>query len=301
MSEKITHTAVMDDCFRLALASGKLCPAFVETMRGLWDFARLGSGTRAGDRHSVQLLTSFRERWPERRPEERLEPKLAFVLGWLCHRAADRQMKPVFRQAEPDRTQKPSECSVYHEAFLFREIFCRDPERLYTAATLETDLGALPAAKILDTAAVREVFHTLMQQALIEIHTFSPDEDNIETWLDGLFGLQQDFYVDVERYAAAVAQPDPDKVRRFISEVNFYDREEPIILTARALQRGETLASEAVCAAIGAGAQSHYAQALKMGCGYVLAASDFFEGRLSADELRERFDIGKAGWDGKSV
>ena len=33
MSEKITHTAVMDDCFRLALASGKLCLALIETMR----------------------------------------------------------------------------------------------------------------------------------------------------------------------------------------------------------------------------------------------------------------------------
>ena len=99
----------------------------------------------------------------------------------------------------------------------------------------------------------------------------------------------------------AVADPDPDKVRRFITEVNFYDRGEPIIQAARALQRGEDVDPEAVCAAMRADAQSHYAQALKMGCGYLLAASAFFAGKLSAAELRERFDIGRPGWDGKPV
>jgi hypothetical protein len=210
-------------------------------------------------------------------------------------------MKPVLRQVEPDRTQKPSECSVYHEAFLFSEIYARDPGRLYTSATFETDLASLPAAAALDTAAVRELFHTLMQQALIEIHTLSPDEAHVETWLDGLFGLQQRFYVDVERYAEAIAQPDPDKVRRFITEVNFYDRAEPIIVTARALQRGEERSAKQVLAAIHADARSHYAQALKMGCGYLVSASAFFAGKISARELRERLDIGKPGWDGRSV
>ena len=90
-------------------------------------------------------------------------------------------------------------------------------------------------------------------------------------------------------------------MRRFITEVSFYDRGEPIILAARVLQRGEEISPVEVCALMRADAQSHYAQALKMGCGYLLAASDFFVGKRSAAELRERFDLGKAGWDGKSV
>jgi hypothetical protein len=267
VSEKVTHTAVVDDCFRLVLSSGELCEAFSPIMREHWDFARLGGGTRAGDRHSVQLLASFRERWASRTASDRLEPKLAFVLGWLCHRAADRQMKPIFRQTDPGSEQKPTDCSVYHEAYLFSEAYAGDPERLYTLATFEGDLSSLPAAAVLDVAAVRELFHTLMQQALVEIHTFSPDEAHIESWLDGLFGLQQRFYVDVERYAQAIAEPDPDEVR----------------------------------ASMRANAASHYAQALAMGCRYLLAASAFFEEKISAEELRERLDVGKPGRDGRSV
>jgi hypothetical protein len=38
-----------------------------------------------------------------------------------------------------------------------------------------------------------------------------------------------------------------------------------------------------------------------MGCEYLVSASAFFAGSISAEELRERLDIGKPGWDGKSV
>jgi hypothetical protein len=292
----------MDDCFRLGLASGELCAALAETIRSQWHFARLGSGTRAGDRHSVRLLASLRSRWPDRTPQDLLEPKLAFVLGWLCHRAADRQMKPLFRQAAPCSPLKPTECSVYHDAFLFRELYADDPERLYTTATFEVDLSSLPAARALDGSQVRELFHTLLQQALIELHTFDPDEAHIEAWLGGLYRLQQRFYVDVDRYAAAVARPDPEKVRRYIAETGFYDRKEPIIATARALQRqGEGTRDPAqVREALAADACSHYAQALKKGCGYLLAANAFFAAAPagSADEadvqaLRKALDIGR--------
>ena len=94
MSENVTHTGVLDDCFRLMLVSDEICDAFKEVAQSENDFARLGGITRSGDRFTVQLLTDFRKRWEGRRPEDKLEPKLAFVLGWLTHRAADRQMKP---------------------------------------------------------------------------------------------------------------------------------------------------------------------------------------------------------------
>lgn len=301
MSEKVTHTAVMDDCFRLALASGELCTAFGEAMEAHWSFARLGSGTRAGDRHSVRLLSALRERWSGRTPGDNLEAKLAFVLGWLCHRAADRQMKPVFRQVEPNATQKPTECSVYHDAFLFREVYARDSAHTYTHATFEADLTSLPAAEMLDVAQVRELFHTLLQQSLVEIHTFDPDEAHIERWLDGLAGLQQRFYVDVERYARAVAEPEPGKVRQFITETNFYDAHDPIVAAASVLRRREAIPVTKVSEAIRADAGSHYARALRMGCGYLVAASEFFVHDIDADELRDRLDIGRPGRDGKSV
>ncbi len=99
MSENITHTAVVDDSLRLMQAAGTVCEAFNQAARDHLDMAHLGCMTRGGDRCNPGLLTTFRDRWADRTPDDLLEPKLAFVLGWLCHRAADREMKPIFRTA----------------------------------------------------------------------------------------------------------------------------------------------------------------------------------------------------------
>lgn len=301
MSEKITHTIILDDSLRLMLAAEALSPALAESAMKRWDLARLGSGTRAGDRHSIALLAELRECWPDKSARDRHEARLAFVMGWLCHRAADRQMKPLFRSLNPGSAETPTECSVYHDAFLFRERYLHDRERLYTPATFETDLEPLTAADSLDVQAVRELFHTLLQQSLLEIHTLDPDEAHIGDWLDGLFRLQQQFYVDVGRYGQAIAAPDPAKLGRYVIDIGFYERADPVVAAAEALQHGETLASRDVRKAIEKGGTSHYAQALVTACRYLASASAYFEGEIDIGELRQRLDIGKPGRDGKPV
>ena len=301
MSENVTHTGVLDDCFRLMQVSDEICDAFKEVAQSQNDFARFGGITRSGDRFTVQLLTDFRERWADRKPEDKLEPKLAFVLGWLTHRAADRQMKPVFREAEPDRTQSPSDCSVYHDAFVFKEVFAGGKEAPYSTATFEAGMQSLPVAGALGVADVETFFRALLQRALIELHTFIPDRDDIEPWLEKLATLRQQFYVDVDRYAAAIYRPDPVKVKRFITDVNFYDGEDPIVAATRGIQHGEGVTASQVKEAAGAEAKSHYAQALQMGYGYLCAASDFFTSDMTPEALKERLDVGQPGRDGKSV
>lgn len=46
--------------------------------------------------------------------------KLAFVMGWLSHRACDRQFKRLFRQLDPECAATPRDCSIYHDVHLFR-------------------------------------------------------------------------------------------------------------------------------------------------------------------------------------
>ena len=295
MSENITHTAVLDDCFRLMAAHNKVCDAFREVMRDQVRFARLGGITRRGDFHSVGLLTSIRQRWDGRSTDDKLEPKLAFILGWLTHRAADRQMKPIFREVEPGRPVSPAHSSVHQDAFIFHEVYQSGKANPYHPQTFADTPDVAPG---IDAAALEELIRVLLQRALIELHTLIPDDENIEGWLENLFDRQQRFYVDRERYAQAVANPDPEWVRRGIEEVNFYDRDEPIIQAARAIQHGQ---SAGVVAALAAEARSHYAQALKMGCGYILAASDFFSSDMAPAELEALFNIGKPGRDGMWV
>jgi hypothetical protein len=69
MSEHITHTAVLDDCFRLMQASDEISDPLKEAAQSHRDFARLGSITCYGARFTFSLLDSFRTRWSERTPK----------------------------------------------------------------------------------------------------------------------------------------------------------------------------------------------------------------------------------------
>ncbi|MBN1400399.1 MAG: hypothetical protein JXA74_06160, partial [Anaerolineae bacterium] len=125
--------------------------------------------------------------------------------------------------------------------------------------------------------------------------------DDAWGWLGRLFALHEGFQVELERYAEAIAHPDPDKVRQFIDEVDFYGAEEPIIAAARRLQRGESVAPAQVARAAAAPPRSHYAQALQRSYSYLRSASAFFTSDMGIDELRTQLDVGVLGRDGIPV
>ena len=301
MSENITHTAVVDDGVRLMLAADTICPAFKVAAREYLDMAHLGCMTRSGDRCNPGLLETFRARWNARQPGDHLEPKLAFVIGWLCHRAADRQTKPIFRRFHPPETRAefPTECSVYYDAFVFREVYAFGQEPPYHPAMFGKKLTQL--VDTINVGNLQTLVQVLMRRAFIAMHTFIPDVQDPETWLDNLYRLKQDFYVDLQRYDDAINRPDPAKVQRYIIDDNFYDAQESIIAVARQLQRGESVNAAHVAEAVSAEPQSHYAQALHIGFRYLQAASDFFISEMAIEELKTRLDIGKPGRDGVGV
>lgn len=301
MSENITHTGVVDDCLRLMTAATTFCPAFHEAAEAHRDMAHLGCMTRAGDRCNPGLLTTFREHWVTRAPADNLEAKLAFVLGWLCHRAADRQVKPIFRRFHPPetRTEKPTACSIYQDAHVFRMIYAAGQEPPYHPAMFGDDFKAL--SETINVEGMQDLVHILLRRALIEMHTLIPDVDEPEHWIGQFYSRKQQFYVDLVRYDKAINDPDPEKVKTYIVEDNFYDADDPIINAARRLQHGEAISPEDVDAAIKAGGASHYAQALMIGMRYLQAASDFFTSDMEIETLKTRLDIGKPGRDGKPV
>lgn len=285
MSENITHTAVTDDCARLVLYSPSICAPFKEVLAQQLEIARMGGLTRSGGNFVTSLLGRYREQWPHAGDGGLLAQKLAFVLGWLCHRAADLQMKPIFRAVDADCAEKPTDCSVYHDVFLFRQVYLGGQGKPYAPQILSLDVGELES-----------VFRSLWQRALIGMHTFIPDQEDVDGWLERLFETRQRFYVDIRRYAEAFAQPDPDKVRRFLDEVNFYDARDPLIRLARSIQVGTPEIEIDLAAALNAAAkQSQYAQALRRGYLYLEAASGYFVGQVDAAALADALERGKQG------
>jgi hypothetical protein len=305
MSENVTHTAVVEDCFNLMFVTDKICNAFKEAGRNHIQFSQFGSVTRSGDKFTIPLLDNYRADWDNRKDKEKLGYKLAFVLGWLCHRAADRQMKVVFREAEPESREFPTDCSIYHDAFIFHRLYENNDHTPfpYRTAHFENNMASLPAAAAINVNDAADTFRVIWQRLLLEMQTFvaDPDIDNVEGWFDKLHAKHQEQTIQLERYAEAVVAPVPDKVKRFIVDTHFYNEEDAIIQLCQALRQGAKPSQEEVETAYAAEPTSHYAHAVKMGYGYLRSASAYFMGEIDQDTLKDQLDVGKKGRDGQSV
>ena len=294
MSENIVHTAIVQDSVVLLRRSPQICRPFQQAVSDHPDVAELGGITRHGDRHNPRLLSQFREAWPPAADDEQTWKRLAFVLGWMSHRAADRQMKPIWRKHLPpeERTQSPTDCSLYQDAFILREVFHQSTRRPYdplvpTAAMADSELAAVG-----DIAAVERLLRAAWQRMLIALHTFIPDDDHCEDWLDNVLARHQRLTVELHRLASVFHRPDPERERRYIEETGFYDRNDPLIQLLHA-QDPWSVAADDLARALAAENGCRYAQALMRAHRYHTAANDYVQGEIDRSELETRLDIGR--------
>ncbi|BFT72731.1 hypothetical protein [Paenibacillus sp. P36] len=303
MSENVTHTAVVEDCFNLMLASERICSAFKEAGKDHIRFIQFGSVTRSGDKFTVNLLDKYRTIWPARNENDRLGYKLAFVLGWLCHRAADRQMKVVFREAEPESREFPTDCSIYHDAFIFRKLYDGNGNTPfpYRTAHFEKQLESLSAAGVIDIGGVTDAYRSIWQQSLLGLQTFISQTKDRDGWLSKLHAKHQEQVIHLDRYAEAVVTPVSTKTQRFITDTNFYSNEDAILRLCEELRKGAVPSQKEIDEAFEAEPTSHYGHAVRMGFGYLMSASSYFTGAIDEETLKDQLDVGKKGRDGLAV
>lgn len=307
MSENITHFSSMEDCFHFMAVSPDICREFKEAGAKYYNLARLASVTRYGDKFTAPLMGELREAYRGNRFDEMQRRKLVYVLGWLCHRAADRCMKPVFSSFDSKTLRhaeaidySPSECSVYNDAFIYRLYYANERDGLYPKAVFEENMASVPGHERFDVEGTRELNRILMQNSLLPMHRPEEVNGDIDAWFDRIERRRQRFTLEVERYADAIFAPVGDKVDRYITQADFYDGEEPALKLA-VLLRSErpSVTGAELQNALAAEPRSSYAHILHTGYRYLTSASEFFTGEMSVEELKDRFDIGKPGRDGQ--
>mgnify|MGYP005833900787 CR=1 FL=1 len=296
MSEHIVHTAVYEDCLNLMIASPEISEDFKSIAENYRDFGQLGSITKYGDAFSFKLLEEYKKKWADRAPEDLLEAKLAFVFGWVSHRAADREMKPVWslgpiKEISKQIGLKPTECSIYHESYIFREYYFNEPT--FSTAILPEQQDTLSSSLHINNEALVKLMRGVVKRSLIEFHTFRPDCDDINGWFEKLYNTQQIFKVDIKRYSDAILNPDPEKVKMYITDINFFDAKDPVITLCKRLRNGDAVTPHDVKSAVEADNASHYAKAVILGFNYLRAASDYYKGVFDIDTLKDKLDIGK--------
>ena len=299
MSENITHTCIVDDTRRLVFrateaASELLPPLFHQVLEEHQDIMRLGGVTRRADFHSVGLLTEIRDKMQSNSMQSKDRGNLAFILGWLSHRAADRQMKPVFRRTCPDAPEKPTDCSIYNDAYLYLRRY-QGKSTAYTDATFQCMSKEHQLGRSVEE--MRSLVRAMVQGTLIGLHTLIPDDDQVSSWLDKVFEMHQAWRIRMDRYFDAIYNPNEKLIQQYIVDENFYDVQDSLIAYCENLQAENDNYNDSLLYA-NEDQSSDYAQALDKSWGFIKAAGRFMEGKIDGDELAGALEHGQKLRDG---
>ncbi|MEM1010983.1 MAG: hypothetical protein AAGI46_02040 [Planctomycetota bacterium] len=296
MSEHICHVACAFDTRNLCRALGPdfgIEAAFNE----VWNdpandlIAQFGGVTRRADNFSAEMIAYCRQEsnkgGPDADPNWR--KKLTFTLSALSHRSIDRHMKPVFmhfKQAT-DAAKGFNECTMYCDVMMLRKRFGR-------GTIMDGDM--LDPAKQTASDDLASLARETIRRELIRMHTFNPDDDHIHTWLDEMIGRAQQFNLRLAEYDRIFTNPDPDRVRQYLDETNFYDETSPLIQITQRLANGESVEPAEVDQAVATTETKHgrYARTLAHAVGYVRSAGKLWRGEQSIDDTKPQFDIGNA-------
>ncbi|MFW6066236.1 MAG: hypothetical protein ACOC9S_05395, partial [Planctomycetota bacterium] len=276
MSEQITHIAVADDARLLALNSPRIEGGVRDALLKQQDKCRLGAVTRASEEFAGPVVEQLRGRADS--PQPRDAEKLAFCLGTMAHRSADRIYKPIFRSQSADGGCERKDISIYHDVFLFRRIYADGEKEPYRPDALSPAVE-LPEGAPVDAAELESLFRVLFQRALLAAHTFKPDLSDPQGWLEKLFDQVQEFTIEVGRYHQALTEPDEDIYRRAIKDVNFFDGSDSILSLLDELREGGKVSGEEFLRRCRLGDKdSLYARAVSGAYGYFQVTSEFWSG-----------------------
>ncbi len=304
MSEHIVHTAILEDTFRIAKGLPGIPESFREVMKDYEGFAQLGCITVSGDQFSFRLLEQYKPLWAGR--DELLKAKTAFVLGWVSHRACDREMKPIWREpklkgrgSDVDPNLSPTECSVYHEGVMFNRYYANTPK--FRLAVYPQELSRVPASDFVNLDWAAQLIQQAFGASYMNIQTLKEDAEPQE-FFEEMCMRAQKFYVDPQRYTRSAGNPDPELTKEYVTGINWVDDNDKIVQLALRLRAEESPVAAEYQSAYDAVPESHYGKALHLSLSYILTAAEYFErADMGMDELKERLDIGKKGPGGLAV
>lgn len=283
MSEYITHIAVQEDIRRLALHADDICAAFKTCMQESPDAMRMGSASRGNSTFIVQNIHHFRDVWEGRKPEDRLEDQLAYTLGWITHRAADRYFKPRYGiyDKNPENLH-PVDIRIYHDVVTYNKVYDNGKNEPFSAGFAEEDMQSHPAAAQIDVTEAEAIFGPLYQADFLALQSFEMAKNGQE-FMNRINDQFATFTVDFNRLIHLVNDPDPEDMQQMITAPNFYDEEDMIVKMARNLQQGKSVEGMSMTEALATEEQSQYAQTLSKAYNWIAEASKYFEYQSDKD------------------
>lgn len=262
--------AVLDDCARIAANSNLID----ERVAGLVladmndnipaNLSRFGAMVQVDkaivetsfERHS-QELRSLETAEQTEETADRLDTtqrKLALLLGWYMAAGVREVLAPLYEPQPAFADRQPSEMSIYHDMEVLRQI------------------AGTPQRSSVSTAEIESLFNGMLPRLIGRTHTLTPDYDDGMNWTVRVSHWRDDTMQLMQEYADAYVKPHPEKVQRFISDINFYDADEALLQLSKKARQGETIDAGAVKTAM-TNPKSVYARALAVGVKNLIVAN----------------------------
>jgi len=302
MSEHITHVAVYEDCVRILKNSGnKITPAFHEALEQAYLSGLICCGSRGNHIYAVPILEKARENYGTPAYTNEIVEQVAGAVGWLLHRASDIQMKPLFK--EVDQLKNPmlfeNESQMYHDAETYREVYqggkvsTESPYELIDESVLSNRMEKNEAAGNINTDQLENVMAHYYVSEIAGNCVFTNELDDVNEFTEKLVEYSLDLYEDLRMYIRAYNNPEPYKYHGYITKFNIYNPNDELIRYVRYVQKNDRPHPEIDLnkALSTSNKQSNYAQALKRGLDYTVALSEFFEKKISKEEVEKRCEI----------
>jgi hypothetical protein len=299
MSDMITHWGVFEDCRLLSLADERMDGYLAEIMDSKKEISRLGALSRAGSVFVPHVLKQQKEVLDSEGLESVNLGKLAYALGGITHYPADIMMKPLakektrvdwheehvrMKEGGPLLDSPAREVSAYYDTHVFRKVYLAGKDNTFSRFFMGEN-STEPGKEL------ESLVYSLFQRALLSSHTLAPDKENLDEWLDNLLARFQPLYINIQAFVDVFLNPDSKKMEEYGVETDFYLETDPVILTARKLQRGETVPQDEIEKAMDEESNSSgYAKAVCIGMSRLIDASLFW-----IDETDETPDVLQGG------
>ncbi len=203
MSEHITHVAVYEDTARLIKhTNGQFTKAFHDLLQAAYDSGLFCSGARGNHLYAVPILEKIRELHKQGKFGGLQKEQVAGAIGWLTHRAADLQMKPLFRQLEEENHPllPDNECQMYHDALSYKEVYkggrlnTLSPHEYIDETLLSRDMEANPASQHVPLRFMEGLFTHCFLAGMLGQARFVEDVDDINDYTEKIINQSQDLY-----------------------------------------------------------------------------------------------------------
>ena len=292
MSEHTSHIAIFEDTNRMVQHSEIFCQQFKSSLKEEYEIAAIASESKSGGLFIIPFIKESREAFRQWKSTRETRQMLAAALGWISHKAADIQVKPLARKHnyEPQRFRDPypvwnEKNEALQDVTIFKNVYEATNKSTnsryldFGKFLYQKNMDSLPVAQKIDIDKLEHWMASMWKADFLGLHDITVQTRYDDAWLKALFERTQTFNELWDHYIEAYNNPDTELEKYLIEEKNFYNPQDQMIQWVRNIQE-HTLdqaidEKKALEQARGESA-SQYAKILANAYLYISAADDFF-------------------------